>query len=184
MRHVALAVLLIVAAGLFAAAEADQTDERLPGLFDRLKSSGSDDEARTVETSIWQIWSAGPDREADTLMLRGLRAMSEDHQDQALSVFNEMVQLKPDFAEGWNKRATVYFLMGDFESSVADIERTLALEPHHFGALSGLGQIYLALDRKEAALKAFEAALAIDPHLIGAKAAVRSIKKQLEGDPT
>jgi cytochrome c-type biogenesis protein CcmH/NrfG len=74
--------------------------------------------------------------------------------------------------------------MGDFAASVADIERTLALEPHHFGALSGLGQIYLALDRKEAALKAFEAALAIDPHLIGAKAAVRNIKKQLEGDPT
>jgi tetratricopeptide (TPR) repeat protein len=184
MRQVALALLLIVAAALSGAAEADQTDQRLPALFDRLKSSDSDDEAREVETQIWQIWSAGPDRDVDALMLRGLRAMSEDQEAQALTVFNEMVQRKPDFAEGWNKRATVYFLMGDFEASVADIERTLALEPHHFGALSGLGQIYLALDRKEAALKAFEAALAIDPHLNGAKAAVRSIKKKLEGDPT
>jgi tetratricopeptide (TPR) repeat protein len=95
-----------------------------------------------------------------------------------------MVRRSPNFAEGWNKRATVYFLLGDFDASVGDIERTLQLEPHHFGALSGLGQIYLALDREEAALKAFEAALVIDPHLVGVRAAVEGIKKKREGDPT
>ena len=117
-------------------------------------------------------------------MLRGLQAMAEDDEDQAVAAFNEIVEQKPDFAEGWNKRATAYFIMGDFDASVADIERTLQLEPHHFGALSGLGQIYLALDNKTAALKAFEAALAINPHLTSVKAAVESLKKQLQGDPT
>jgi tetratricopeptide (TPR) repeat protein len=133
---------------------------------------------------IWQIWIASPDPEISALMLRGIGAMSNDEEEQAVAVFTEMVERKPDFAEGWNKRATVYFMLGNFDASVADIERTLALEPRHFGALSGLGQIYLELDRKEAALKAFEAALAIDPHLPAVRAAVDSLKKALQGDPT
>ncbi len=165
-------------------AAADQTDQRLPALFERLKAAGSDEEAKATEALIWQIWTSYPDPEITALMLRGLHAMSEDEEDQAVAAFGEIVERKPDFAEGWNKRATAYFLMGDFDASVADIERTLRLEPHHFGALSGLGQIYLELDRKPAALKAFEAALAIDPHLAGVKAAVESLKKQLQGDPT
>jgi tetratricopeptide (TPR) repeat protein len=165
-------------------ARADQDDPRLPALFARLKSAGSESEARVVETIIWQIWSVSADDEVNAMMLRGLQAMTDGTPKQALTVFDAMVQRSPYFAEGWNKRATVYYLLGDFDASVADIERTLQLEPHHFGALSGLGQIYLALDRDEAALKAFEAALAIDPHLTGVKAAVESIKKKREGDPT
>jgi tetratricopeptide (TPR) repeat protein len=165
-------------------ARADQDDPRLPALFARLKSAGSDSEARVVETIVWQIWSISADDEVNAMMQRGLQAMTDGNPKQALTVFDAMVQRSPYFAEGWNKRATVYFLLGDFDASVGDIERTLQLEPHHFGALSGLGQIYLALDRDEAALKAFEAALAIDPHLNGVKAAVESIKKKREGDPT
>jgi tetratricopeptide (TPR) repeat protein len=168
----------------FPAAFADQKDERLPGLFERLKVSQSEPEAKALETVIWQIWSDGGDHDTNALMQRGLTAMEADDQIQALAVFNEMVRLHPGFAEGWNKRATVYFLLGDFTSSVADIEKTLELEPRHFGALSGLGQIYLALDRKEGALKAFEAALAIDPHLVNVRAAVEDLKKKLQGEPT
>ena len=165
-------------------ARADQDDPRLPALFERLKTVDSDAEARLVEALIWQIWSVSADDEINALMQRGLRAMVEGDARQALAIFDEMVRRSPNFAEGWNKRATVYFLIDDFDASVGDIERTLALEPHHFGALSGLGQIYLALDREEAAIRAFEAALAIDPHLTGVKAAVESIKKKRDGDPT
>jgi tetratricopeptide (TPR) repeat protein len=178
---VALALPLVAFPGGVAA---DQTDQRLPALFDRLKAAGSEDEAKAAETQIWQIWTENADPEINGLMLRGLQAMAEDDEDQAVAAFNEIVERKPDFAEGWNKRATAYFIRGDFDASVADIERTLQLEPHHFGALSGLGQIYLALDNKAAALKAFEAALAIDPYLTSVKAAVESLKKQLQGDPT
>jgi tetratricopeptide (TPR) repeat protein len=184
MRRVALLALLLLAALPAGMARADQDDPRLPALFERLKVVPSDGEARPIEAMIWQIWSVSDDDEIYGMMLRGLRAMGEGDPRQALPIFNAMVQRSPNFAEGWNKRATVYFLLGDFESSVADIERTLQLEPHHFGALSGLGQIYLALDRDEAALKAFEGALAIDPHLTGVKAAIESIKKKREGDPT
>ena len=124
---------------------ADQRDERLPGLFDRLKASSSASEAKALEAVIWQIWSDGGDGETNTLMRRGVAAMAEDDQIQALAVFNEMVRRRPDFAEGWNKRATVYFLVGDFTSSVSDIEKTLELEPRHFGALTGTG---LVLERE------------------------------------
>jgi tetratricopeptide (TPR) repeat protein len=184
MPRLALIALLLLAALPGGRAWADQDDPRLPGLFARLKTVQSDGEARAVEALIWQAWSLSADDEVNGMMVRGLRAMGEGDPKQALPIFDAMVRRSPNFAEGWNKRATVFFLLGDFESSVSDIERTLQLEPHHFGALSGLGQIYLALDRDEAALKAFEAALAIDPHLVGVKAAVEGIKKKREGDPT
>jgi tetratricopeptide (TPR) repeat protein len=195
MRHIGpmrlsrFAFLLTAVAALSLAAwpgrvAADQTDPRLPALFEQLKAAASDDEATVARAQIWKIWTAHTDPEINTLMLRGLHAMAEDEEDQAVAAFGEIIKREPDFAEGWNKRATAYFLMGDFDASVADIERTLQLEPHHFGALSGLGQIYLELGRKEAALKAFEAALAIDPHLAGVRAAVASLKKQLQGNPT
>jgi tetratricopeptide (TPR) repeat protein len=184
MTRLALVALLLLAALPGGRAWADQDDPRLPALFTRLKTVPSDGEARAVEALIWQIWSVSADDEVNSMMERGLHAMGEGDPKQALPIFDAMVRRSPNFAEGWNKRATVFFLLGDFESSVSDIERTLQLEPHHFGALSGLGQIYLALDRDEAALKAFEAALAIDPHLVGVKAAVEGIKKKREGDPT
>jgi tetratricopeptide (TPR) repeat protein len=184
MMRLALVALVLLAALPCGAARADQDDPRLPALFARLKTVQSDDEARPIEALIWQIWSVSADDEVNGMMLRGVRAMGEGDPKQALPIFDAMVQRSPSFAEGWNKRATVFFLLGDFESSVGDIERTLQLEPHHFGALSGLGQIYLALDRDEAALKAFEAALAIDPHLVGIRAAIGAIKKKREGDPT
>jgi tetratricopeptide (TPR) repeat protein len=184
MMRLALVALVLLAALPGGTARADQDDPRLPALFARLKTVQSDDEARPIEALIWQIWSVSADDEVNGMMVRGLRAMGEGDPKLALPVFDAMVQRSPNFAEGWNKRATVFFLLGDFDSSVSDIERTLQLEPHHFGALSGLGQIYLALDRDEAALKAFEAALAIDPHLVGVKAAVEGIKKKREGDPT
>ena len=184
MLRLVLAALLILPVLLPGAARADQDDSRLPVLFERLKSAESETEARLVEALIWQAWSASTDDEVNSLMVRGMRALSDGDARQALTVFDAMVQRSPNFAEGWNKRATVYFLIGDFASSVSDIERTLQLEPRHFGALSGLGQIYLALDRDEAALKAFEAALAIDPYLTGVKAAIDSIKKKREGEPT
>jgi cytochrome c-type biogenesis protein CcmH/NrfG len=117
-------------------------------------------------------------------MDRGVNAMSVDDTETALAAFNEVVRLDDSFAEGFNKRATVEFARHDFAASVADIERTLQLEPRHFGALAGLGQVYLAMNKKAAALKAFEAALAIDPKLENVQRTVTELKLQLEGNPT
>jgi tetratricopeptide (TPR) repeat protein len=164
-------------------AEAAQDDARLDPLFAKLKGEIPDGEARAIERQIWQIWTQHRNPEIERLMRHGLAAMSEDDSQEALQTFNAIVKHDKNFAEGWNKRATMEFAMGDFEASVADIERTLALEPRHFGALSGLGQIYLALKKKAAALKAFRAALAIDPHLDGVRQKAEELEKEVGGNP-
>lgn len=162
---------------------AGQDDPRLDGLFNTLQNTHSETEARATERQIWQIWTEHKNPEIERLMQHGIAALSEDDQDEALAAFNEVVEHDKNFAEGWNKRATVEFVMGDYSASVEDIERTLALEPRHFGALSGLGQIYLALDRKPLALKAFQAALAINPHLDGLHHVIEELQKSSGGSP-
>ena len=181
-RLLALPLLAALALGA-AGARAGQDDPRLTPLFDKLKATQSEDEARAAERQIWQIWVEHKNPEIERLMRHGIAAMNEDDEAAALDDFDAVVKYDKRFAEGWNKRATIEFVMGDFESSVADIERTLALEPRHFGALSGLGQIYLALNRKAAALKAFRAALAINPHLAGVRQKVEELEKGRGGNP-
>ena len=100
--------------------------------------------------------------------------------EAALTSFNTVIEMRPDFAEGWNKRATLYYLVGEFERSIADVERTLALEPRHFGALSGLGLINMALERPVEALAAFEAALAVHPHMPNAKRMIKQLRAIVE----
>ena len=161
---------------------AGQDDPRLAALFEKLKT-GSDEEARDTERQIWQIWVEHKNPEIARLMQQGMAALNEDDTQEALDAFGQVVRADKNFAEGWNKRATVEFVMGDFDASVSDIERTLALEPRHFGALSGLGQIYLAMNKKALALKALRAALAVDPHLDGVREKVDELKKEVEGNP-
>jgi tetratricopeptide (TPR) repeat protein len=164
------------------AAGAGQDDPRLNALFAKLKT-GSGEEARDTERQIWQIWVEHKNPEIARLMQQGMAALNEDDAQAARDTFGQVVRADKNFAEGWNKRATVEFVMGDFDASVADIERTLALEPRHFGALSGLGQIYLAMNKKALALKALRAALAVDPHLDGVREKVDELKKEVEGSP-
>ncbi len=178
-----LLLALSIAALAFASARAAQDDPRLDALFATLKTAKTDEEASAAEQRIWQIWTENKNPEVERLMREGMAAMAEDDEDGALRKFDAVVRYDKNFAEGWNKRATVEFTMGDYKASVADIERTLALEPRHFGALSGLGQIYLTLDRKKLALKAFRDALAIDPHLRGVREAVEKLEKEVEGTP-
>ena len=153
-------------------AESGQRDPSLPALFDRLIAATSPLEAESTQASIWGRWMRSEDPTVTMLMTRGVSAMSQQLYSLALSAFDEMVALAPDFAEGWNKRATLHFLMGDFAASVGDIQRTLDLEPRHWGALAGLGQIYLILGEPEAALKPFRKALSINPYLDGVRAMI------------
>jgi tetratricopeptide (TPR) repeat protein len=165
------------AAGLAAAilvfggplAPADQKDTRLPGLFDSLKKASSGDEADAIEAKIWTIWMEADDPAIDKLMEQGSDAMSNEDYPAAMQSFNEIIEKKPDFAEGWNKRATLYYLMGDYVHSLKDIDRTLELEPRHIGALSGLGLVNMQMDRDEAAADAFKRVLDIDPQSASAQ---------------
>ena len=175
---------LTLAGAWSAAARADQRDGRLDGLFARLQGALSDREAQAIERRIWSIWSEAGDPRIALLLQEGVVAMSEARYRLALERFDRMVEQAPDFAEGWNKRATLHYLMRNFRASVIDIQRTLALEPRHFGALSGLGLIYDAVDRPAAALRSFEAAVAINPHLDSIGQRIVELRRQLAGRPT
>jgi tetratricopeptide (TPR) repeat protein len=114
------------------------------------------------------------------LMIRGVDALSADDLKTAFKVFTEMVEIAPDFAEGWNKRATVLYMLGAYPESIADIDRTLELEPRHFGALSGLGLCNAELEHDEAALDAFERALTVNPHMDGARVNAELLRRKIE----
>ena len=165
-------------------ARADQRDARLDGLFARLQSTVSGSAAQAIEQRIWHLWSEAGDPRVARLLQEGVLAMSQARFRVALERFDRMVARAPDFAEGWNKRATLHYLMGNYSASVGDIQRTLDLEPRHFGALSGLGLIYDAVEEPAAALRSFEAAVAINPHLQSIEQRIIELRRQLAGRPT
>ncbi|HIB57564.1 MAG TPA: tetratricopeptide repeat protein [Alphaproteobacteria bacterium] len=161
---------------------ANQNDTRLDSLFSQLQITDSGQKARTIEKFIWKIWRESGDESVDQLMVDGVKAMGGGNYEGALIAFSSIVKGAPNFAEGWNKRATLYWLMGDFEKSVEDINRTLALEPRHFGALSGLAMIRESQERPLDALQAFERALEIYPAMPNAAERIRKLNRQL-GEP-
>jgi len=120
-----------------------------------------------AEEALWAVWSRSGDPRIDDLFKRGVSEMSGERFDEAIATFTRVIELKPDFAEGWNKRATVYFLAGEYRRSLADCDEVVKRNPQHFGALSGYGQIYLRLDQPGKALEYFHRALAVNPNLDG-----------------
>ena len=152
---------------LSAFAHADQNDIRLAELFRGLRSTESVSKALVFESKIWRIWMEHYDPEVESAMFQGVEAMKLQQFEQAFGHFSLMIKLAPDYAEGWNKRATVLYLMGRFKESEADVVRTLELEPRHFGALSGQGLIKIALQDWTGAIYFLESALKINPHMHG-----------------
>lgn len=153
---------------------------RLDALFARLAQKDLPD-WESVQNEIWIQWSQSGSPSIDLLLFRAGRAMESGDHELALRFLDDVVRLAPDFAEGWNKRATVYFLLGEFGHSVADIERTLALEPRHFGALSGLGMILERVGDKKGAMRAFRGGLEIHPNLPGAAESVERLSPDVDG---
>jgi tetratricopeptide (TPR) repeat protein len=176
----ALAALAFSALEFSGGAAADQRDPSLPPLFQFLKSATHPEQAGLVENKIWEIWSATGDPALDKLMVASSEAMAQGDYRTALAALNALVAARPDFAEGWNKRATVFYLMGEYRKALADIDRTLALEPRHFGALSGLGLTNLKLGDDAAAAEAFERVLAIDPLYPNAERNLKLAKEALQ----
>ncbi|MGH6894709.1 MAG: tetratricopeptide repeat protein [Dongiaceae bacterium] len=173
--------ILVATLGLgFAEARADQSDPRLKDLFENLRAAPSPVAAAGVEAEIWTIWAKSGDASLDQVFEVGSQAMAVGDMATALKIFDAIVQKAPNFAEGWNKRATVYYLMGNYEASLADIDKTLELEPHHFGALSGLGLVNVEMDRDEAALDAFERVLKVSPQSESAKANIEIVKQRIK----
>ena len=139
--------------------------------------SDRDEVVRTLaEHSVWQVWGRSGDTEADGLLQVGIEEMNRGDGPAAVETFTKAIQRKPDFAEAWNKRATVYFLMGEHEKSLKDCDEVMKRNPAQFGALAGYGQIYLQLDQPERALTYFRRALRVNPNMRG----VQQIIPQLE----
>ena len=137
-------IILIILFSNFA--HADQKDSRLIELFDKLFLSTNNMEASKLLFNIWDIWSIADNQETQIIFDEANQFMDVGELDNAIELFTKVVKQSPEFAEGWNKRATVYFLKGELNKSISDIEKTLNLEPRHFGALDGLAEIYLMQD--------------------------------------
>ncbi len=183
MKHafsIAFAVVLALAAWVPAGAHADQNDPRLEALFAELHKATGTLQGRTITEQIWAIWVTSNNPDVNRLMSEGTDAMAAQDYKAALADFTKMIAIAPDFAEGWNKRATVLWLLNDYEGSMADVDKTLALEPRHFGALWGLGAMDAALEHDEEAIAAFEKALAVNPHLEGVSEQIEALKKRIK----
>jgi len=160
-------------------AVADQKDSRLDGLFTALAKAADAREAAQLETRIWKIWSETKQQEVNRLFSQGRAAMQSGQLDEAIRLFSAIIKMRPDFAEAWNKRATVFYMQHKLAESVVDIEHTLALEPRHFGAISGMGLIFMAREDAQGALQAFERVLEINPQSVSARINVEWLRKQI-----
>jgi tetratricopeptide (TPR) repeat protein len=132
-----------------------------------------------AEQALWEIWSRSGNQEIARLFETGTHALSQGRWPDAVAAFTTIIERDPDFAEGWNKRATAYYLMGDYAKSLADCDEVVKRNPLHYGALSGYGMIYIQLDQPARALEYFERALAVNPNLDGVQNAVERLRDLL-----
>src|SRR5215470_5714242 len=150
-------------------------------LFEALKIAPTEESAKYVENRIWALWLAAGGDTSNLLMSRAKTAMEKKELDVALKLLNAIIDLQPDYAEAWNRRATIYFNNKDYGSAIADIHEVLAREPRHFGALAGLGTIMQEIGDDKAALEAYRRALALHPKLEKIPEIVKRLTEKVEG---
>jgi tetratricopeptide (TPR) repeat protein len=190
MRIATLALTLLVALGSpMALAQSRGSKPEAPppraatldDLFDRLAVTKDESEAKGITAVILRRWMRSGSDTSDLLMSRATEAIQAKDEALAIELLDRIIALQPDWAEAWNKRATVFFMMGDKTRSVADIRETLAREPRHFGALAGLGIILQSNGDEKAAFEVFAKALAINPFLGDVKNAFERMKPEFGG---
>lgn len=159
-----------------------KVDTQLDSLFSDLKRERNEKAAERLANRIWEAWYRSGSASVDLMMLWAQQALEAKKFDVALDFLDQVVTLQPQYAEGWNRRATVHFMMGNFRKSMTDIERTLELEPRHFGALSGMAQIMAATNHDELALQAWQRVLVIYPMLRNAQNEVSRLEEELAGE--
>lgn len=173
-----------------ASADADQRAEALAWIA----SHGSQDDATLIrnhlmdespyvrnvaEQALWALWSRSGDAEIDALLATGTERMQAGALDDAIAIFSQVIERKPDFAEAWNKRATALFLAGEFRRSLSDCDEVMKRNPMHFGALAGYGQIYFQLEQYERAIQYWKRALAVNPNMTGVEISIRATEQLL-----
>lgn len=162
-----LAALIGVMLGANVLAQSPGSATMLDTLFAKLQSATDPSAIQALEAAIWGQWTMVPDMDQRQLMLRGMAQMQQRDLLAAVETFTQLIAIAPDLSEAWNKRATVYWLMGNFPGALADICETVKREPRHFGAYSGLGMIRAELGENGRAIAAFELARKYNPHIQG-----------------
>ena len=133
-----------------------------------------------AEQGLWLLWARSGDAGIDALMAKGGEEMQSGRLAEAIQTFSEVIRGKPDFAEGWNRRATAYYLAGEYQRSLEDCDEVLKRNPQHFGALSGAGQIHFALENYELALVWFRRALEVNPNMVGVEFNIHRAEERLQ----
>ena len=176
-----LAALLGVILGANVMAQNAGSGTVLDTLFAKLQAATDPSAIRSLEAAIWEQWVMVPDMSQRALMMRGIAEMQQQELKTAIETFTGLIGVAPDLSEAWNKRATAYWLMGNFPASLADICETVKREPRHFGAYSGLGMIRAEMGENARAVAAFELARKWNPHIAGIDGEIERLKS-LGGD--
>jgi tetratricopeptide (TPR) repeat protein len=158
-----------------------QGSMNLDRLFEALKVAPDNESAKYVENRIWAMWIATDSDTTTLLMARAKQAIDSKDLDLGIKLLSAIIDIKPNYVEAWNRRATVYYMKKDFDHSLEDIHEVLQREPRHFGALSGLGMIMQELGDDKHALEAFRRALAVHPHLEHIPDLVKQLSEKVEG---
>jgi tetratricopeptide (TPR) repeat protein len=153
----------------------------LDRLFDALKAAPDNESAKYVENRIWSMWLTTDSDTTTLLMSRVKTAVDAKDLDLGIKLLTAVIEIKPDYIEAWNRRATLYYMKKDYDRSIADIEQVLKREPRHFGALSGLGMIFQELGDEKHALEAFRRAIAVHPHLERIPELVKQLTEKVDG---
>ena len=162
------------------AQRADRT-RSIDFLFEALKVAPDDASAKSIEERIWAVWLVSGSDTTDLLMSRVKQAIDKKEVDLAIRLLNTIIEIRPNYAEAWNRRATMFYLKKDYGNALADIQQVLAREPRHFGALAGLGTILEDVGEEKRALDAFRKALAVHPRLKGISDHVKELSLKVEG---
>ena len=150
--------------------------KKLDKLFNELKINSSNS-SFLIEQKIWKIWSTHPiDTELSSMLAEGSDFVNDNQLTKAIEIFTKVIELDPNWPEAWNKRATVYYMIGEFEKSQKDIDEVLKLEKRHFGALAGQGLVNIELKNYEKAIKSYENAMEIYPTMNSPKIMIKHIK--------
>ena len=171
-----LAALLGVMLGTNALAQNGGSSTMLDTLFAKLQTATDPMAIQSLEAAIWEQWVMVPDSAQRELMMRGIAEMQHRELKQSVETFSKLIEIAPDLSEAWNKRATAYWLLGNFPASLSDICETVRREPRHFGAYSGLGMIRAEMGEYPRAVAAFELAKKHNPHIIGIDDEIQRLK--------
>jgi len=158
-----------------------EREKMLSDLYALLATADNEDSAKAIAEAIERIWHHSGSATIDLLMERAMRAIAENNLELAKKLLDHVVALAPDFTEGWDRRAYVSFMGNDVDHALGDLRRALALDPNHFKALEGLGQILREIGQTKAALEAFRKLLSVHPYWSGAQQAIDELEREVEG---